>query len=65
MKKKQKQTLKDKTVAELTKMVEKEKESLKKAYLKFDEEKDKNSFKKKRHDIARMLTLMHEKEKKG
>lgn len=62
MKRKQKQTLRDKSIAELRKLIAKEKGSLEQDVLKFAEAKDKNGLKKKRQAIARMLTYIHEKE---
>ena len=65
MKKKQKQTVKEKNSAELQKLVGKERETLVKMQLKFDEEKNKNLIKTKKRDIARMLTYIREQEMKG
>jgi ribosomal protein L29 len=65
MKSKQKKALQEKSVAELQKLIGREKEAISKAALKFDEGKDKNILKKKRHDIARMMTYIREKEMKG
>jgi ribosomal protein L29 len=65
MKKKQKQTIKEKTVAELHKMIGKEREIIVKSQLKFDEEKNKNILRTKKRDIARMLTYIKQQEMKG
>lgn len=65
MKKKAKQTLRDKTGAELRKLVVKEKGAYQETQLVLSEQKDKNVLKKKRHAIARMLTFLHEKELEG
>lgn len=65
MKMKQKQAIKEKTVSELTKMIGKERETIVKMQLKFEEEKNKNAIRTKKRDIARMLTLIREKELKG
>lgn len=62
MKKKQKQSLKDKTAAELTRLLSKEREELTEALLKQAEQKDKNKTRRLRGNIARMVTFLHEKE---
>ncbi len=61
MKRKQKQTVKDKNISELNALIQKEKDTIKKDVLKFADIKDKNSIKKKRRNIARMLTYIAEK----
>lgn len=65
MKKKQKQTIKEKSVAELEKLIGKERDALTNLGLKFDEEKNKNIIRSKKRDIARMMTFIREKELKG
>ena len=61
MKKKQKQQLKDKSAAELTRLVAIEREELTRIVLKQDEQKDKNKARTLRSNIARMLTFLHAK----
>lgn len=65
MKKKQKQQIREKTVAELHKLIAKERETVVKTQLKFDEEKNKNVLRTKKRDIARMMTFIREQEMKG
>lgn len=58
MKQKEKQTLKGKSPAELITLVQKEKDSFMKTHLTSGEQKDTHVLRKKRQNIARMLTFI-------